>query len=259
MWFDTHVNLHHERFDGDRDAVVARARDAGVGDMIEICQNANERARILELAERFDIWATVGTHPHHADAAGELTAESLVETAAHPRVVGIGETGLDFHYGYSSEAAQRANFARHIRASQDTQLPLVIHSREADVQMIEMLDAAYADSAFPMVLHCFTATPELARAVLDRGGYISFSGIVTFKSADAVRAAVALVPDNRLLVETDCPYLTPVPDRGQRCEPHHVARVGETVAALRDWTPERCAEMTTANAYRLFSKARRDG
>ena len=181
--------------------------------------------------------------------------DDLVEAAAHPRCVGIGETGLDFHYGYSGEASQKQNFSTHIAAAQVTGLPLVIHSREADALMAEMLEAAHAEEAFAMVLHCFTATPELARVVLGLGGYVSFSGIVTFKNADDVRAAVAWVPDDKLLIETDCPYLTPVPERGRRCEPKHVVAVGEQVAELRGWSVERCAEVTTDNAYTLFGKA----
>ena len=257
MWFDTHVNLHHERFDKDRADVVARARESGVSDMVEICQNADDSDRVLGIAREHDLWATVGTHPHYAKDAGNLTVERLVEVAKDDRVVGIGETGLDFHYGYSGKASQRSNFAKHIEAAQQTQLPLVIHSREADAAMAETLTQAQSLMAFPMLLHCFTATPALAETVLELGGYVSFSGIVTFKKADDVREAVGLVPDDRIIVETDCPYLTPVPDRGQRCEPRHVVNVGETVARLRDVSAAACAEMTTRNAYALFAKAKR--
>jgi len=255
MWFDTHVNLHHERFDEDRVDVVARAREVGVSDMVEICQLSTEFDKVIGIADEFDLWATIGTHPHHAKDDRELTVESLVQRAGHQRVVGIGETGLDFHYGFSDEPTQRANFAKHIAASQQTQLPLIIHSREADEMMAETLRAAYADIAFPMLLHCFTATPTLAECVLELDGYVSFSGIATFKNAHDVRAAVSLIPDDKILIETDCPYLTPVPDRGRRCEPHHVARVGEQIAELRGWAPEECATITTANAYRCFAKA----
>ena len=254
MWFDTHVNLHSERFDEDREAVVARARAAGVGAFVEICQESRDFAKVAMIAEKFGQWCTVGTHPHHAKDDAGLTVEALVEMAGHPRCVGIGETGLDFHYGYSDEASQRANFATHIAAAQAVQLPLVIHSREADDMMAEMLTEAHGKAAFPIVLHCFTATEALARTVLGLGGYISFSGIVTFKNADDVRAAVGLVPEDRLLVETDCPYLTPVPERGQRCEPRHVVQVGERVAELRGWSAEACARITTANARACFAK-----
>ena len=257
MWFDTHVNLHHERFDTDRDEVVARAREGGVCDMVEICQNADDRHKVTDIAERYGIWATVGTHPHYAKDADALTVETLVEQAAHNRVVGIGETGLDFHYGYSDEASQRSNFAKHIEAAQQTQLPLVIHSRNADEAMAETLTQASSLMAFPMVLHCFTATQRLADCVLGLGGYVSFSGIVTFKNADDVRDAARSVPHDRLLVETDCPYLAPVPDRGQRCEPRHVVRVGEVVANVRGTDPDALAKATTDNAYRLFAKADR--
>jgi TatD DNase family protein len=257
MWFDTHVNLHHERFDEDRAEVVARAREAGISDMVEICQMSTEFEKVIGIAEEFGLWATIGTHPHHAKDDVELTVENLVRHAAHPRVVGIGETGLDFHYGFSDEPTQRANFAKHIAASQQTKLPLIIHSREADEMMDATLREAYAQDSFPMLLHCFTATPKLAECVLELGGYVSFSGIATFKNAHDVRAAVDLIPDDKLLIETDCPYLTPVPDRGRRCEPHHVARVGEMIAELRDWTAKQCATITTANAYRCFAKAKR--
>ena len=257
MWFDTHANLHHERFDEDRGEVVAKSREAGVSDMIEICQNADNFPRVLSIAEEYDLWCTVGTHPHDAAKAGHLTTDDLIEYTRHDRVVGIGETGLDYHYGFSDEASQTQNFERHIAASQATQLPLVIHSREADDQMAHMLTTAHSESAFPLLLHCFTATEALARTILDLGGYISFSGIVTFKNADDVRAAVRLVPDDRILVETDCPYLTPVPDRGKRCEPRHVVWVGETIARLKSWSAEECAKITSENAYRCFAKARR--
>ena len=256
MWFDTHVNLHHERFDADRAEVVARAREAGVSDMVEICQESKDAGKVSGIAEEFDIWATVGTHPHHAKDDTDLTVEYLLERAAHPRVVGIGETGLDFHYGFSDEPTQRSNFAKHIETAQETQLPLVIHSREADAMMAEMLTEAHARKVFPLLLHCFTATPALAETVLSLGGYVSFSGIATFKNASDVRDAVGLIPDDRLLVETDCPYLTPVPHRGKRCEPEHVVLVGQRVAELRGMSAEDCAAMTSANAYRCFSKAK---
>ena len=253
MWTDTHTNLHHERFDEDRDAVVKRARDAGVK-MVEICQDEREVGKVREVAARYQLPHTVGTHPHYArDASG--TVESLLALADDPNVVGIGETGLDFHYGYSDEASQRANFARHIAVSQRTGKPLVVHSREADAMMAEMLREANADSPFSILLHCFTAGPELADAVLELDGYISFSGILTFKNANDVREAAMRVPDDRILVETDCPYLTPVPHRGQRCEPVHVALVGECLAELRGWSAKECARITTANARRIFGLA----
>lgn len=258
MWFDTHVNLHHERFDDDRDYVVRRAREAGVSDMIEICQNADDRDRVVEIADRYDIWATVGTHPHYAKDAGELTVDILVDQASEARVVGIGETGLDFHYGYSDEASQRSNFAKHIEAAQQTQLPLVIHSRDADDAMAETLTQSSSLMAFPMVLHCFTATQALADCVLGLGGYVSFSGIATFKNADDVRDVAKRIPADKLLIETDCPYLTPVPERGQRCEPRHVIGVGEKLAQLRGVSAEELAKATTDNAYQLFSKAVRN-
>jgi len=254
MWFDTHVNLHSERFDEDRAEVVARAEEDGVGGFIEICQQSKDFGVVSGIAEQFNQWCTVGTHPHHAKDDLKLSVDELVRDAAHPRCVGIGETGLDFHYGYSDEASQRQNFATHIAAAQKTALPLVIHSREADDMMAATLKEAYSDAPFSMVLHCFTAGPVLAKVVLDLGGYISFSGIVTFKNAHDVREAVALVPDDRLLVETDCPYLTPVPERGRRCEPRHVVQVGEVVAGLRGWTAEQCAEVTSANAKKCFAK-----
>ena len=250
MWTDTHTNLHHERFDEDRDEVVARAREAGVG-MVEICQSEREVDRVRDIADRYGLPHTVGTHPHYArDAVG--TVESLLALAEAPGVVGIGETGLDFHYGYSDERSQRANFARHIAVSQRTGKPLVVHSREADSMMAETLREACAEQAFPILLHCFTAGPALADAVLELDGYISFSGILTFNNAQDVRDAALRVPEDRILVETDCPYLTPVPHRGQRCEPVHVAHVGERLAELRGWSVEECARTTTANARRVF-------
>ena len=254
MWFDTHINLHNERFDDDRAEVLTRARARGVTDMIEICQDAANFPRVLSIAEEHDLWATVGTHPHDAKEA-TATADNLVDMAQHPRVVGIGETGLDFHYNYSNEAAQRRNFEAHIQACQTTQLPLVIHSRNADDMMADMLTAHHREAAFPLLLHCFTAGPDLATTVLDLGGYISFSGILTFKNADDVRKVAVTIPEDRILIETDCPYLTPVPHRGERCEPWHVGLVGEYLAQLRGWSVEDCAALTSANAYACFPKA----
>ena len=252
MWFDTHTNLHHERFDEDRDAVVGRARDAGVFGMIEICQDEREFATVRATATRYRLPFTAGTHPHYAKDVTHRTIGDLMNLASDPEVVGIGETGLDFHYGYSDEASQRANFERHIAVARDTGKVLVIHSREADEMMADMLRQTTEDGAYPLLLHCFTAGQALADTVLDLGGYISFSGILTFKNADDVRRAAERVPQDRILIETDCPYLTPVPDRGQRCEPRHVAHVGAALAALRGWDVEACAAITSGNARRCF-------
>ena len=252
MWFDTHVNLHHERFDEDRDDVVSRARKAGVTGMVEICQDERQFETVQAISKRFGLPHTVGTHPHYAKDVTDRTVEDLLALASLPDVVGIGETGLDFHYGYSDEVSQRANFARHIAVARETQKVLVIHSRNADEMMADMLHAAIAEGAFPLLLHCFTAGQTLADMVLELGGYISFSGILTFKNAHDVRAAAMRVPKERILIETDCPYLTPVPERGQRCEPRHVALVGAALAELRGWDLNACAETTSANARRCF-------
>lgn len=203
------------------------------------------------------IWRTVGVHPHYADDAADLTADRLAELAEPDDVVGIGECGLDYYYEHSDRGAQRAVFGAHVAASQRTGLPLVIHTRDADEDMAAILAEMAAEAAFTPLLHCYTSGQPLCDLVLSLGGYVSFSGIATFKNADDVRAVARSVPLDRLLVETDCPYLAPVPHRGRRCEPAHVADVARSLAATRGEAEGTLISATTDNFFRLFSRAQR--
>ena len=255
---DSHVNLHGERFDEDRDAVIARAGEAGVGYMLNICCNIRDFDAVVKVAEDNDnIWATVGTHPHDAKHNPDITAAQLVEMAQHPKVVGIGETGYDFHYGYSAEAEQVANFAAHMEAAAESGLPLVVHTREADAMMLQALTETQAGSAYPAELHCYTSGPELAEWAAEAGLYFSVSGIATFKNAHDVRERIKAMPDDRIMLETDCPYLAPVPHRGRRNEPAFLPHVAEALADIKGWTLEETAERTTDAFFNLFSKIER--
>lgn len=252
---DSHVNLHGERFDEDREAVIERAHAAGIEVMLNICCNIKDFDAVVKVAEDHDdIWATVGTHPHDAKDNPDITAAELLEMATHPKVVGIGETGFDFHYGYSSKDAQIANFNAHIEASRQSQLPLVIHTREADELMLDTLKEAGAGSDFPALLHCYTSGQELAEWAAQAGLYFSVSGIASFKNAHDVRDRIKIMPDDHIMLETDCPYLAPVPHRGKRNEPAFLPFVAQALADVKGWTMEETAERTNAAFYRLFSK-----
>ena len=253
---DSHCHLDFPGLAEDLDGVVARAAAAGIGAMVTICTRVDRFAQILAIAERFDnVYCSVGLHPHDADTEPDLSTARLVELAAHDKVVGIGETGLDFHYDHSPRARQAEMFRRHIAASRQTGLPLIVHSRAADDEMIAILRDEAAKGPFPCVLHCFSSGPELARAALALDFYISFSGILTFNKADAVRAVAVAAPLDRLLVETDAPYLAPVPHRGKTNEPAFVADTAAKLAGLRGVSKAEMAEMTSANFFRLFAKA----
>jgi TatD DNase family protein len=253
MLVDSHCHLDFPDFAPERDAVIARAFAAGIGTMLTICTRLDQFAGVEAIAESDErIWCSVGAHPHEAaDHAGMVT-ERLVELAAHPRVVGIGETGLDFHYDLSPREVQEQVFRTHIAASRATGLPLIVHAREADAEIAGIL---VEEKPPPGVLHCFTAGRALADAAVAQGFYISISGIVTFRNAEDLRAIVRDVPLDRLLVETDAPYLAPVPYRGKRNEPAFVAATAAAVAALKGIAPEELAEATTDNFFRLFAKA----
>lgn len=258
MWVDSHVNLHGEQFADDLDAVIQRAHEAGIGAMLTICCKVSEFDAVLAIAQNYDnMYASVGTHPHEARENPDITAQQLIDLSRDPNVIGIGETGLDFHYNYSGEDDQHKNFAAHIEAARVTQLPLIIHSRNADKQMADILEREHKRGAFPHLLHCFTGAEELAMRSAALGGYISFSGILTFKNAGDLREIAAKVPEDRMLIETDCPYLAPMPLRGRRCEPAMVVHVGETLAELKGWSLERTQEQTTDAFYNLFTKAQR--
>lgn len=257
MWVDSHVNLHGEKFQDDLGEVIARANDAQISHMLTICCQLSEFDDVHNVAKQFDnMWCSVGTHPHEARHNPDITPDDLMRHSAESKVIGIGETGLDFHYNYSDRAAQIHNFEAHIEAARQTQLPLIIHSRDADDDMADMLEAEYKNGAFPMLLHCFTAGEDLARRLDALGSYFSLSGILTFKSAQAIRDIAVTMPDERIMIETDCPYLAPVPFRGRRNEPSYVPHVGEKLAELKGWTIEQTAEKTTAAFFSLFQKAK---
>jgi TatD DNase family protein len=254
MLVDSHCHLDFADFAAERDSIIARARAAGVATMLTIATRLDQFAGVLAIAEADqDIWCSVGAHPHEAADHEATTAAELAALAAHPRVVGIGETGLDFHYDHSPHDVQERVFRAHIAASRDTGLPLIIHAREADAAVAQILRE---ERPPPGVLHCFSSGRGLAEAALELGFYVSISGIVTFRNAEELRAIVRDLPLDRLLVETDAPYLAPVPYRGKRNEPAYVAATATAVAALQQVEPERLAAATTENFFRLFRKAR---
>lgn len=253
MLIDSHVNLHHEKFAEDREAVIARARSAGVARMITICDKIENLPAVLAIAEAHnDIYASVGAHPHYAKDHRDLTAARLIEFGRHTKVVGVGETGVDQHYKFSSLEDQVQVFRAHASAARALELPLIIHTREADLMMAELLEEEAGKGGLRVLMHCYTSGLELAKRALALGAYFSFSGIVTFKNADDVRAVAAEVPLDRLIVETDCPYLAPVPFRGQRCEPAHVAQVQAALCALRGVSEEEGSALLADNFFRLF-------
>jgi TatD DNase family protein len=254
MLVDSHCHLDFPDFAPERDEVIARAFGAGIGTMLTICTRLDQFAGVEAIAESNErIWCSVGAHPHEAADHGDLLAERLVALAAHPRVIGIGETGLDFHYDLSPRKVQERVFRTHIAASQMTGLPLIIHAREADQEIAAILTQERPPAG---VLHCFTGSRALAETAVALGFYVSISGIVTFRNAEDLRAIVRDLPLDRLLVETDAPYLAPVPYRGKRNEPAFVAATAAFVAELKGMEPEALAEATTANFFRLFAKAR---
>lgn len=254
MIIDSHVNLHAPQFDDDRDAVIARARAAGVGLMVNICDRVSNFPACRAIAEAPDIWCTVGTHPHEAKEDPDLAAGTLVDLAADPRVVGIGECGLDFHYDLSPRDIQARVFRAHCAAARETGLPLVVHTREADEAMGDILEAEHAAGAFPILMHCYTSGFGLARRCADLDAWFSVSGIATFKAADDVRAVIREMPAERLLIETDCPYLAPVPHRGRRNEPAYVPHVLAKLAEVRGWTLAEAEARTTDAFFDLFQR-----
>lgn len=259
MLIDSHVNLHAEAFAEDADAVVARARAAGVGGIVAICSRLSEFERVREISDRHrDMWRTAGAHPHHAKDRPDITPAELIAMAEDPKVIAIGETGLDNHYGYSPVEDQVASFRAHIAAARETGLPLIVHTREADVMTAEILEEEHAKGAFPILLHCYTSGRELARRGAALGAYFSVNGIMTFKNAVDVRdVVVADMPAERIILETDSPYLAPVPHRGRRNEPAYLPHVADKLAELRGWGVEEAAQRTTDAFFALFSRAER--
>jgi TatD DNase family protein len=253
---DSHCHLNYEGLVERQDEVLENARARGVAGFLNISTRQREWGEIVGLAEREpDVWASVGVHPHEADTHPDLGAAALVEAADHPRVIAIGECGLDYYYDKSDRAAQRERFEAHIEAARQTGLPLVVHTREAESDTAEILGAAVKQGGVTGVLHCFTGSAELARKGLELGFLISLSGIVTFKNAADLQQIAKWLPADQMLVETDSPFLAPVPHRGQKCEPAFVADTASFVAGLRGEEPEQLAEATTANFFKLFSKA----
>ena len=253
---DSHCHLNYAGL-ADREAeVLANARARGVAGFLNISTRQSEWDDVLGAAERNeDVWATIGVHPHEADAHPDLGTAALVEAAIHPRVIALGECGLDYHYDKSDRSAQRERFEAHIEAARQSGLPLVVHTRDAEDDTAAILGRAVQEGGVTGVLHCFTGTADLARKALDFGFYISISGIVTFKNAKELQDTARWLPSDRMLVETDSPFLAPVPHRGQTCEPAFVADTAAFLAELRDEQPEALAEATTANFFRLFSRA----
>ena len=237
---------------------MARAREAGVGTMVTISTRIREFDKVLAVAERFDdVYCSVGTHPHNAHEELDIPLEKLVELTRHPKVVAVGEAGLDYYYKHSTPEAQAEGFRRHIAAARETGLPLEIHTRDADDDTIAILEDEHAKGAFPAVLHCFTGGRNLAMRALDLGLYVSFSGVITFKKNDALREIARDVPLDRLLVETDAPFLAPDPFRGKRNEPSYVVRTAATLANVKGISDEELARATTDNFFRLYKKAKR--
>ncbi|MBT9287869.1 TatD family hydrolase [Prosthecodimorpha staleyi] len=255
---DSHCHLDFPDFAEELDQVVTRAHAAGVAKMVTISTRVRRFEAIKAIAERFDsVWCSVGTHCQNAHEELDITADDLARLAEHPRCVAIGEAGLDYHYDLSPRDAQEEGFRRHIAAARMTGLPLVIHARDADEDVARILEEETARGPFPMVLHCFSSGAELARRGLACGAYLSFSGILTFKTAETIREVAAFAPEDRILVETDAPYLAPLPYRGKRNEPAYTAKTAAVLAKVRGVSDAEIARITTDNFHRLFAKVPR--
>lgn len=256
MLIDSHCHLNYPGLAERQGEVLANARAGGVGGMLNISTRESEWDSVLAVAEQAgDVWASIGIHPHEADAHEAVSTAKLIERAAHPRVVAIGETGLDFYYDKSDRARQEASFRRHIAAARATGLPVIVHTRDAEDRTLAILSEEMAAGAFSGVIHCFTASAAFGAAALELGLYISMSGILTFRNAADLRAAAAEFPLDRLLVETDAPFLAPVPFRGKTAEPAHVAQTAACLADIKGVALAEVAAATTANFFRLFGKA----
>ena len=258
MLVDSHCHLDFPDFSAELDAVVARARAAGIGRIVTISTRVKKLAQVLAIAEKFpEIFCSVGTHPHNAHEELEIDAKALVALAKHPKIVAIGEAGLDYHYDNSPREAQAQSLRQHIAAARETGLPLVIHSRDCDADMARILREESGKGTFPAVLHCFTGGRDLAFTAIELGHYVSFTGILTFKRSDDLRAIAAALPADRILIETDAPYLAPLPFRGKRNEPAYVAETAKVLADVRGVSPTEIAKQTTENFFQLFSKVPR--
>lgn len=256
MLVDSHCHLDYY-VEAEIEQVIARAREAGVARMVTIGVRMSQAAKVKELAERFpEVWGTVGIHPHNAGEGPLPSAEEIAAAADHPRIIGIGESGLDYFYDKAPRPVQQAGFRAHIAAARASGLPLVIHAREADADVAAILEEETGQGAFPFVLHCFSSGAELARTAIRLGGYVSFSGILTFPKSEENRAVAAEMPADRILVETDSPYLAPVPLRGKRCEPAYVAHTAAKLAEVRGLSMKEIGSLTTENFHRLFQRSR---
>lgn len=255
MLVDSHCHLNYKGLIEDQEGVIARARAAGVSAMLNISTRESEWDVVIATASRDpDIWATVGIHPHEADAHPDVDTEKLVAKAAHPKVIGIGETGLDYYYDHSDRDRQKSSFRSHIAAARETGLPLIVHTRDAEEDTAAILTEEMGKGAFTGIIHCFTASADFAEKALALGLHISLSGIVTFKNARDLQATAINIPEDRLLIETDAPFLAPVPHRGRTCEPAFVADTARFIAELRGVPVERLHETTTRNFFTLFAK-----
>ena len=255
MLVDSHCHLDFPDFDAERDAIVQRAADAGVGRMVTICTRVAKFNQVLSTAEKYEpVYCSVGTHPHNADEELDVTPDDLVRLADHAKVVAIGEAGLDYYYDNAPRDAQARGLRNHIAAARSTGLPLVIHARDADADMSAILKDEASRGTFPFVLHCFSSGADLAQTGIELGGYVSFSGILTFKRSDELREIARHLPHDRLLVETDAPYLAPMPHRGKRNEPAYVAHTADVLADTIGMSVEDLSRQTTENFFRLFSK-----
>jgi TatD DNase family protein len=258
MLVDSHCHLDFPDFSSELDDVVKRARDAGIGRMVTISTRVKKHDQVLAVAERFDdVYCSVGTHPHNAHEELGIGTDELLKFAEHPKVVAIGEAGLDYHYDNSPRDAQERGFRAHIAAARKSKLPLVIHSREADDDMARILEEESGKGAFPAVLHCFTGGRDLAMRAIALGHYVSFTGILTFKATQNLRDIAAELPADHILVETDAPYLAPGKFRGKRCEPAYVVETAKVLAEARSVSLDEIARQTTDNFFRLFSKVPR--
>lgn len=258
MLVDSHCHLDFPDFATELDTVIARARAAGIGRIVSISTRVKKHAQILAIAETYpDVFCSVGTHPHNADEEMEITAADLMAIASHPKVVAIGEAGLDYHYDKSDRTNQALSFRQHIVASRQTGLPLVIHARQADDDMARILIEETEKGAFPAVLHCYTGGRDLAFKAIELGLYIGFTGILTFKNGQDLRDIAKDLPADRVLVETDAPYLAPLPYRGKRNEPSYVVETAKMLAQVRGVSEEEIARQTTENFFQLFSKVPR--
>jgi TatD DNase family protein len=258
MLVDSHCHLDFPDFRGELDGVIDRAKDADVGRLVTISTRVRRQPDLLAIAERFpEVFSSVGTHPHHAHEELDIGTAELVACTRHPKVVAIGEAGLDYHYDNSPREAQEQGFRAHIAAARETGLPLVIHARDADADVAKILREETGKGTFPAVLHCFTGGRELAFTGIELGLYVSFTGILTYKKTEELRAIAKDLPADRIMVETDAPYLAPGKFRGKRCEPAYVAETARILAEVRHVAPEEIARQTTENFFRLFSKVPR--